>query len=78
MKRKFSLFLLLSLFSISNAQAKCNLEIYRFGSSYQEIQHQIGNTMQMGKREGQLLMEHSLTQLISEGEISPSEADDLE
>ncbi len=45
MKRKFSLFLLLSLFLISSAQAKCNLEIYRFGSSYQEIQHQLGDPL---------------------------------
>jgi twitching motility protein PilT len=35
---------------------------------------QIGNTMQMGKAEGQLLMEASLSRLIAEGKVSPADA----
>ena len=36
---------------------------------------QIGNSMQMGKGDGQMLMENSLKELIAEGVIDPSDAE---
>ena len=36
---------------------------------------QISNTMQMGKAEGQMLMENSLKDLISQKRIDPSDAE---
>lgn len=42
MKRNVYLILILQLFLISSVHARCNLELFRFGSSYSEIEKQLG------------------------------------
>jgi len=43
MKKNVYLILILQLFLIGSVHARCNLELFRFGSSYGEIEKQLGN-----------------------------------
>jgi len=43
MKRNIYLIVILQLLLISSVDARCNLELFRFGSSYSEIENQLGN-----------------------------------
>jgi len=43
MKRNIYLIVILQLLLISSVNARCNLELFRFGSSYSEIEKQLGN-----------------------------------
>ena len=43
MKRNIYLIVILQLLLISSVHARCNLELFRFGSSYSEIENQLGN-----------------------------------
>ena len=43
MKRYIYLIFLLQFFLIASAHARCNLELFRFDSSYEEIQNQLGD-----------------------------------
>jgi len=43
MKKNVYIFFILQLFLISSVQAKCDLESFRFGSSYEAIEKQLGN-----------------------------------
>jgi hypothetical protein len=43
MRRNIYLIFILQLLLMSSVEARCNLELFRFGSSYQEIQDQLGD-----------------------------------